>query len=91
MSPTLQCIWGDSLGSAAAAVVWVVYPDLRLCPDSRQFGDQNSPKSVLAFGVPVAVPLIFGELLDWSIVPQSGWFVSGLLRFALVVCRALIK
>ena len=64
MSPTRQCIWGDSLGSAAAAVVWVVFPDLRLCPDSRQFGDQNSPKSVLAFGVPVAVPLIFGELLE---------------------------
>ena len=89
MSPTLQCIWGDSLGSAAAAVVWVVYPDLRLCPDSRQFGDQNSPKSVLAFGVPVAVPLIFGELLEHR--ATVGGFVSGLLRFALVVCRALIK
>ena len=67
MSPTRQCIWGDSLGSAAAAVVWVVFPDLRLCPDSRQFGDQNSPKSVLAFGVPVAVPLIFGGLLGASV------------------------
>ena len=64
MSPTPQCIWGDSLGSAAAAVVWVVFPDFRLCPDSCQFGDQNSPESVLAFGVPVAVPLIFGELLE---------------------------
>ena len=31
MSPTRQCIWGDSLGSAAAAVVWVVFPDLWLC------------------------------------------------------------
>ena len=35
MSPTRQYIWGDSLGSAAAAVVLVVFPDLRLCPDSR--------------------------------------------------------
>ena len=36
MSPTRQCIWGDSLGSAASAVVLVVFPDLRVCPDSRQ-------------------------------------------------------
>ena len=55
-SNTSMCL-GDSLDPAAATVVLVIFPDLRWSPNSRQAWDQNSPKSVLALGVPVAVSL----------------------------------
>ena len=66
---------GDSLGSADAVVVLVVFPNLRLCHNRRRFGDHNLPTSVLAFGVLVAGPLNVGESRN------SRWFASWLLLF----------
>ena len=87
---------GDSLGSADAVVVLVVFPNLRLCHNRRRFGDHNLPTSALAFGVLVAGPLNVGEsrnsrgFASWLLLFVSGQWPD-LIGRQTVGCSPLLK
>ena len=63
---------GDSLGSAAATVVLVVFPDLRLCADSRQVWGLEFTQVGAGFWCPGCCPAPFRPALGESCHSRCG-------------------